>query len=406
VELLTRLRAALQRGGSLGLVLVNFDDLTALQTRIGFDASAALLHEVARRVRHALSGRATLLRFGDACLCVLIPGVRNAGHAVLAANKLMHEIDEAMVEASLAITPPVHIGIGLHPHHAADAEALLRQAQLAAAAARALNPPLQVYDENCAQQVLEPWSLADAYVEALRSGSLEVHYQPKLRVADGAAAGAEALLRWLRDGQPVSTPDVFIPLAERSGLIQETTWYVLSNALQKPCEQMRLPVAVNITPHMLHHRDFMEMIRSAVATWNVPAGSLTLEITEGALIVDFEEAIARLQQLREIGVRIAIDDFGTGYSSLTYFKKVPADEIKIDKSFVLHMAETPADRHIVRAIIDLSHQFELAVVAEGVENQVTLDALAGMRCDYAQGYLVSPALSLAKLQDWLYAMRR
>jgi len=208
-------------------------------------------------------------------------------------------------------------------------------------------------------------------------------------------------MRWIRDGQPVATPDVFVPLAEEAGLIQDMTWYALSNSLQQAAARKGLGVAVNITPGMLHHRDFVEMIRSAVSTWSVKSGGLTLEITEGALIVDFEQATARLARLREFDVRISIDDFGTGYSSLSYFKKIPADELKIDKSFVMGMRSDEADQRLVETIISLAHQFRLDVVAEGVEDQPTMDLLARMGCDYAQGYLIAPALDAEQLEIWL-----
>jgi EAL domain-containing protein (putative c-di-GMP-specific phosphodiesterase class I) len=194
---------------------------------------------------------------------------------------------------------------------------------------------------------------------------------------------------------------VFIPLAEEAGLIQDTTWYALSNSLQQAAACGGLSVAVNITPGMLHHRDFVEMVTSAVSTWSVASGALTLEITEGALIVDFEQATVRLARLRDLGVRISIDDFGTGYSSLSYFKKIPADELKIDKSFVMHMLADEADERLVETIITLAHQFRLDVVAEGVEDQRTLDRLARMSCDYAQGYLFAPALDAEQLSIWL-----
>jgi EAL domain-containing protein (putative c-di-GMP-specific phosphodiesterase class I) len=224
-----------------------------------------------------------------------------------------------------------------------------------------------------------------------------------LRIADSRPVGVESLMRWMRKGIPVATPEVFIPLAEEAGLIQDTTWYVLSNSLQQAAASNGLRIAVNITPGMLHHRDFVEMIRSAVSTWSVKSGGLTLEITEGALIVDFEQATARLAQLRELGVRISIDDFGTGYSSLSYFKKIPADELKIDKSFVMRMLADEADQKLVETIITLARQFRLDVVAEGVENQATLDMLARMGCDFAQGFLFAPALNAEQLAVWLRA---
>jgi predicted signal transduction protein with EAL and GGDEF domain len=403
-ELLTELSEALTRAeGSAALLLIDIADLSTMQTRLGFEASAALLQCLSEHFSLALGERGSVLRFGDARFCVLVRGIRNRGHAVLAAEKMGRAAEEAMSDAAVTIAPEINIGIALYPLQAADAEGLLRKAQLAAAAVHKRAARLQVFDESCSEQVLKPWELGDAFAEALRSGELQVHYQPKLRIADSRPVGVESLMRWMRGGVPVATPDVFIPLAEEAGLIQDTTWYVLSNSLQQAAASNGLRVAVNITPGMLHHRDFVEMIRSAVSTWSVRSGGLTLEITESALIVDFEQATARLAQLRELGVRISIDDFGTGYSSLSYFKKIPADELKIDKSFVMRMLAEEADQRLVETIITLARHFRLDVVAEGVENQATLDVLASMGCDYAQGFLFAPALNAEQLRIWLRA---
>jgi predicted signal transduction protein with EAL and GGDEF domain len=401
-ELLIALRSAIQGAqGALALLLIDIVDLPTLQARLGFEVSAALLQRLCERFGLALGERGTVFRFGDARFCVLVRAIRNRGHAILAAEKLARAAEEAMTDAAVTIAPQIDIGIALYPLHAADAEGLLRKAQLAAVAVNKRAARLQVFDDSCTEQVLTPWELGDAFAEALRSGELQVHYQPKVRIASGRAVGVEALMRWLRDGKPVAAPDVFIPLAEEAGLIQDTTWYALSNSLQQASAREGLGVAVNITPGMLHHRDFVEMVRSAVSTWNVNSGGLTLEITEGALIADFEQATARLARVRELGVRISIDDFGTGYSSLSYFKKIPADELKIDKSFVMRMLSDEADQRLVETIITLAHQFRLGVVAEGVQDQPTLELLARMGCDNAQGHLFAPALNAKDLGVWL-----
>jgi EAL domain-containing protein (putative c-di-GMP-specific phosphodiesterase class I)/GGDEF domain-containing protein len=384
---------------SHALILLSVSDLADVQARLGFGPSAALIDSLVQRFRRVLGIRGEVHKLGDGSVCVIVHAVRNSGHALLAAERLKHETEEAMAEAQVAIAPELHFGLALCPLHARDAETLVRMAQLAAAAARNREQPQLVYDESCAQQVLTPWSLGDAFVAALRSGALEVHYQPKVRLADRTTAGVEALLRWLQNGRPVSTPDIFIPLAEQAGLIQEITWYVLGNALRQV--GATLPVAVNVTAAMLHHAEFLEMVRTAVSNWNVQPGGLVLEITEGALIVDLEEAVERIAQVRQLGVKIAIDDFGTGYSSLSYFKKVPADELKIDKSFIVQMASSEADQHLVEAIVRLAHRFNLTVVAEGVEHQATLNDLSRMSCDQAQGYLLAPPLDSARLADWL-----
>ena len=382
-------------------MLLDVADFPRLQARLGFEASGVLLRSLSEHLSLALGDRGTVLRFGDASFCVLVRAIRNRGHAILAAERLARAIEQAMAAVAIVTAPQINIGIALFPLQATDAQDLLRKAQLAAAAVHVRAARLQVFDDSCAEQVLKGWALGEAFAEALESGELQVFYQPKIRIADGRAVGVEALSRWLRDGKPVATPDVFIPLAEEAGLIRDATWYVLSNSLQQAALWDGLHVAVNITPGMLHHSDFVEMIRSAVSIWSAKSGGLTLEITEGALIADFDQAAARLARVRELGVRISIDDFGTGYSSLSYFKKIPADELKIDKSFVMGMLTAEATHRLVQTIINLAHQFNLNVVAEGVENQASLDLLARMGCNYAQGYFFAPALNADQLSLWL-----
>jgi len=392
-HLLNMLGTALQgESGIRALLLIEITDLSELHARLGFEAGAALMQSLKEHFAAALGGRGTVIRFREGSFCVLVQGIRNSGHALLASEKLWRTMEERMAAVGIRALA-AHIGIALYPTHATKPDDLLRKAQLAAAAARKRSLRVLAFDDGCAEQVLQHWALGEAFAAALESGEVSMFYQPKIRVADGQVAGAEALMRWLRGGKPVATPDVFIPLAEEAGLTQNTTWYALSNALRQSAELGGLPVAVNITPAMLHHRELLDMVQTAITNWRAQPGRLTLEITEGALIADFEQAIKRLTQLRELGVRISIDDFGTGYSSLSYFKKIPADELKIDKSFVSRMLQEPADRRLVETIVTLARQFKLEIVAEGVEERATLDVLAAMSCDYAQGYLFAPALS-------------
>jgi diguanylate cyclase len=394
--------------GTLALLLIDVVDLPALRGRLGFEASSALLQQLSIQFGSVLGARGQVLRFGEGCFCVLVYPVHNRGHAVLAAERLVRAAADTITDSAVVIAPELTVGVALYPSQGENAEELLRKAQLAGTTVRRGGGRVRVFDDSGAAEVLNPWALGDRYAEALRAGDLQVFYQPKICIADGRVSGVEALLRWLQDGRAVATPDVFIPLAEQAGLIQETTWYGLSNALPQMAALGGLSVAVNITPGMLHHPEFVEMVRSALASWNVRPEALTLEITEGALIADFDQAIARLHGLRDLGVRVSIDDFGTGYSSLSYFKKIPADELKIDKSFVMKMSNDQGDQRLVETIISLAQQFKLKIVAEGVEDRATYDMLARMGCDYIQGYLFSPALSAQNLAVWLreYATQR
>jgi EAL domain-containing protein (putative c-di-GMP-specific phosphodiesterase class I)/GGDEF domain-containing protein len=395
---------AAQTTATPALLVLNVNDALDVQTQLGLATSEALFRELPERIESALNSRGTFARLGTASYCILIPSMRNVGHAQLAAEKLARAVESALSHYGVATSDKVNVGISLFDGTSSDVDTPLRSAQLAAAAARRRSTRIATYDSGCADQVLKAGRLARALADALETGVLTVAYQPKMATHDERIAGVEALMRW-RDGDTtVSTPDEFVPLAEQIGLIQDLTWYSLSNSLRMSAEFDQLPVAVNVSPRMLHEREFVEMIESAVRTWGVNPGILTLELTEGALVADFEQAVHTITIIRALGVRISIDDFGTGYSSLSYFKRIPADELKIDKSFVLRMLEDPADQRLVGAIISLARQFNLRVVAEGVENRETLNLLTAMGCDCAQGYLFSPALEAPKLRQWLKAL--
>lgn len=386
---------------SIALLLIDVADVAKLQARLGFAESAALLQAVADRLVDALGGRGRVIRLGDGRFCALVSAIRNTGHAVLAGEKLARTAEDVFNAADVALKPTMNIGISLYPSQAGRPEALLRLAQLATEAARKRSTRIVVFDDMCGTEVLSPWELGGEFAQALATGDLSVYYQPQVSMVTGRPAGVESLMRWVRNGETVATPDVFIPLAEEAGLMHGATWYSLSNSLRMATEYADLSVAVNIAPRMLHHREFINMVRTAVATWGVAATRLTLEVTEGALIADFAEATLRLNKLRDMGIRVSIDDFGTGYSSLSYFKKIPADELKIDRSFVLGMATDSADKRLVQTIIGLALHFNLHIVAEGVEDRETFDALAAMGCHYAQGFLFSPALHADDLREWL-----
>jgi diguanylate cyclase (GGDEF)-like protein len=404
-EVLSAIADAQSANASLALLLVDLADIRTLQARLGFEASAELLDFLTREFCSALRPRGRIVRFGDGRFCVIVDAIRNRGHALLAGEKLIRVARDLMMGAAVAIEHQISIGVALLPGHATQPSALLRCAQLAAATARAQSISLKVFDETCEEQVVKPWKLGEDFAKALDMGELSVYYQPKIKIDDGRTAGVEALSRWMRDGGTVAAPDVFVPLAEQGGLIHNLTWYLLSNALRTSADCDALPVAINVTASMLHHKEFLDMIRTAVSTWALDGRILTLEITEGALIADFNEAVIRLGSLRDAGLRISIDDFGTGYSSLSYFKKIPADELKIDKSFVTRMLQDRADQRLVETIITLARQFKLQTVAEGVEDTATLQALAAMGCDYAQGFLYSPAISNVDLKAWLQTTR-
>jgi diguanylate cyclase len=242
---------------------------------------------------------------------------------------------------------------------------------------------------------------------AIAQDRLFLHYQPKVSIATGDVCGVEALLRWPHPLHGFIAPDYFIPLAERTGLIAPLTEWVLHTALRQGQDWQRrglhLGVAVNLSMQTLHDDRFPVLVKALLGQYAVAPQHLTSEITEGIVMADPECAMDVIKRLGEIGVRVAIDDFGTGYSSLGCLRQLPAQEIKIDKSFVLGLgAETNAvDASIVRSVIALAHSLGREVVAEGVESKEVWDLLLSMGCDVAQGYFLSRPLPAADLERWM-----
>jgi EAL domain-containing protein (putative c-di-GMP-specific phosphodiesterase class I) len=243
--------------------------------------------------------------------------------------------------------------------------------------------------------------------KAIEHDQLLLHFQPKVNLATGYAAQVEALVRWQHPERGFMPPDHFIPLAEQTGLIRPLTQWVLDAALRTchECQGAGLDVntAVNLSAQSLDDLHLAGLITELLATWDLTPPALTVEVTESALMVDSVRARQVLTDLHDLGVRIAIDDFGTGYLSLRHLRRLPVDEIKIDKSFVVDMATSQDDAFIVRSIVELAHHRDLAVVAEGVETPQIRDLLADLGCDMAQGYGVSRPLPAADLTRWLHA---
>jgi len=240
---------------------------------------------------------------------------------------------------------------------------------------------------------------------ALEEGELVLHYQPQVELASGQLRGVEALVRWNHPERGLVPPDEFIPLAEHTGLIKPLTLFVLNSALAQSQAWaqagLELRVAVNLSGRHLLDLELPDEVARLLHAWNVEPDRLELEITESTLLAEPLRARSILTRLHAMGVKLAIDDFGTGYSSLGYLKRLPVDEVKIDKSFVMNMALDHNDAVIVRSTIDLAHNLGLGVIAEGVESEEIWQMLAAQGCDAAQGYHLSRPIPASELTSWI-----
>jgi EAL domain-containing protein (putative c-di-GMP-specific phosphodiesterase class I) len=248
-------------------------------------------------------------------------------------------------------------------------------------------------------------AMAGELRRAIEHGELEVHYQPKARLGSFSTCGVEALVRWRHPRYGLLGPDSFVSVAERAGLIKPLTLFVLRQAAAQQRELRRkgfdLGVAVNLSVRSVLDVNLPDQVADVIDGYGMQTSDLTLEITEGSIMADPGRTIGILGRLSDLGVQIALDDFGTGYSSLAYLKRLPANEVKIDRSFTAGVLTNNKDEAIVASTIDLAHSLGLRVVAEGVEDGATWSRLTDLRCDQAQGYFVSPPLTALGLHSWL-----
>ncbi|MEO8465125.1 MAG: bifunctional diguanylate cyclase/phosphodiesterase [Gammaproteobacteria bacterium] len=405
-DALVEAKAATRFVGLLVVQVVNHERIaTALGVRVAGDVAA----EVSRRLSANVKPTDKIMRIGDGKFAVLIGPVRNQGLLVLAANKLVQVMTPVVRISEHNANVNVRIGIAMSSQEVDEPEALLRCAETALLSAGIDELPYTVYSPAQGQRAKQALGLELEIDAAIKRGEFEVYYQPKVSAIDFAPCGAEALLRWTSPTRGPVSPDIFIPLVEKMGLIEHLTSFVVNTALRQSAEWTRhwgrLSVAVNVTPRVIADADLSATIESALGMWDTPANALFVELTESAIMNNPEVSMAVLRRLREVGVQVSIDDFGTGYSSLSYFKNIPADELKIDKSFVLNMFEDRDDKQIVRTVIDLAKSFSLKVTAEGVEDARTAAMLAALHCDRLQGYYYSRPLPQAQFLAWLEIYR-
>ena len=392
-------------GTEAAVLLLDVDQLKDVNDTLGHHVGDLLLREAAGRLQAHLAPEDTVARLGGDEFAVLLTRCVGAHEAGEVADWLHAVLSGPYEVAGTSIEVGVSIGIALVPGDGEDPEAVLQHAASAMYAAQGSARGVVHYKRGDDYTALRRLALAGELRRAIDSGQIVVNYQPKMSLSDGTAAGFEALARWQHPTRGLLGPDEFIPIAEQTGLITLLTRNVLAQALSQCRDwlprQPGVGVAVNLSARGLLDPGLHAMVVRVLAETGVPPELLTLEITESSVMEDFDTALRVLQALRELGVRLSVDDFGTGYSSLAYLQRLPVHEVKIDKSFVIPMSVSVSATAIVRAVIDLAHTLDLTVVAEGVEDEVSRQALAVMGCDIMQGYLLSRPLTIAQLDEWL-----
>lgn len=403
------LQEQLQGAGpvQLAVLLLDLIGFNKVNQSLGHEAGDQLLERTSGRLREVLQAGDRLARVGDDEFGVLLPVGTSLAHAVTVASQLVERMQAPFKIGRSEFMIGVGIGIAHAPHHGKDPYTLMRNAEVAMREAKRESTGFAVFEGDPDGGENDELALSHELRRAVDDDALELNFQPKIDLARRRIEGVECLLRWRHPKLGLVFPDLFIPLAEQTGMIGALTSWVLDTALRY-CAQWQkqgwdLSVSVNISALTLHNPGFPRSVEAGLSKWDVSPSRLILEITETAIISDAARATETLNRLDGMGVCISIDDFGTGYTSLGYLRRLPISELKIDKSFVMNMQRVPDDAVIVRTMVELAHNLGLKVTAEGVEDAATLELLAVLGCDTMQGYHVSRPLGEKPFGDWMRA---
>ena len=401
------LAEAKRREQTVFVLMMDLDRFKHVNDVMGHNFGDALLRQVAGRLQLQIvdaHADAHVARLGGDEFAVLLPGSDIGNAQVIAAN-ILRALEQPLSLDDQTVDIGAGLGIAGYPLHGDDAEALLSMAEVAMYNAKQRNDGAVVYDSLIDKASETSLSLLTELRNAIERDEFRLHVQPKMKLDTGEVVGIESLVRWAHPVRGNVFPDEFIPFAEQTGFIRVLTRWVLEQSAalchELASKGIHLKVSVNLSTRDLLDQDLPNKFRDILQRHQVAPESFCLEITESAIMDDPVRAQQTLERLHAMGVDLSIDDFGTGYSSLAYLKRLPVDELKIDKSFVLNMENDIGDTKIVRSTIDLGHNMGLRVVAEGIESEAVWRLLAALGCDQGQGYFMSRPIPGDKLVDWI-----
>ncbi len=412
-----------------GVMLLDLDGFKEINDTLGHHVGDELLRHIALRLQRIIRASSTIARVGDENeqqnggmvqlqaeettvarlggdeFAILLPNLGGVEGAVAVARRVTEALEPpAEIDGNLIVVAGT-LGLAMFPEHGDDAVVLLRRADVALYVAKHIQSDFAVYDPTYDRHSVKQLALKADLRSAIEEDQLQLYYQPKLDLEKGCVASVEALVRWQHPEQGVIPPGQFILLSEQRGLSGPLTEWVIRKALEQYKawreQGVDLRVAVNLSSRVLYDLSLPAKIEKFLVNAQLSPAALALEITEEATTLDPERAVTILQRLDEMGISLSIDDFCTGHSSLSYLKRLPVDEIKIDRSFIMEMESAGNDAKIVHATIDLAHNLGLKVVAEGVESERILTMLRTLNCDYAQGFQVSEPMPAQQVPEWL-----
>ncbi len=389
---------------SLAVLLMDLDHFKEINDTLGHHIGDILLKEIGPKIHQNLRSIDTVARMGGDEFLLLLPN-SDEQQSIEVAQKILLSISEPFQVDGHTLEIGASIGIAIYPAHADDPNSLIRRADVAMYDAKHKKSGFNLYDPVADQHNPGRLTMMSELRKAISQNQLSLYYQPKINLKENKCVGVEALVRWDHPEKGQILPDTFIGDAEKSNTIKSLTQWVLTTAIEQSAQWNKegfcIDMSVNISARDFQDPALLKLIEDKISNSLIEPACLTLELTESAVMTDTKKAFDSLSKLDKMGVKLAIDDFGTGYSSLDYLKRLPVDELKIDRSFVIDMATSKNDAAIVRSTIDLAHNLGLNVVAEGVEDQNSLDLLEKMGCDTMQGYFTCRPLPANEISEYL-----
>ena len=392
-----------KRGEKLAVLFLDLDKFKGVNDTLGHRGGDELLKTVAERLRSCVRETDIVSRLGGDEFAIVQTDIEDATAAIALAERIHNALRQPCELEGNRFSMDASIGIAMAPADGTETDQLLQNADLAMYGAKASGrATYRFFQAEMDAEMKARRALEFDLRQAIMCGELEMFYQPLINIRDKEVVACEALLRWRHPTRGFVSPAEFIPVAEDAGIVNQLGEFALRTA----CTQAvgwrdDIHVTVNVSPVQFKNDSLVPLVVSALAESGLPAKRLELEITESVLLHDDEVTLRILHQLRQLGVRIAMDDFGTGYSSLNYLRRFPFDKVKIDKSFIEHIADDPSSLAIVQAVISIAKSRDIATTAEGVEKQEQLELLRALGCTEMQGYLFSPAKPAAELAPML-----
>ena len=392
-----------RKAGCIDLFLVGINRFKTVNQTLGPEVGDRVLSQAADRMREIGEQADLVARVGSDVFAVVCADFCVSTEGGMP-ERILHAFERDFALDGYSVSLGAAVGRAAYPADASDRDTLIRRAEIALYEAKRLQTRVVPFHPDMERQSPEQLSILGELRVAIAGGQLELHYQPKVRVATGEPVGAEALLRWRHPKKGLMPPGLFIPLTEETDLIHPVSAWVVRDALRQLGEWQRLgiggSVAINIAPRNLLDAGFPLEMAKAISDSGADASHLMVEVTERGIMTDTKRAAEALQRIRDLGVRVSIDDFGTGNASLVYLKDLPTNELKVDLIFVRNMAKNERDAAIVRSTILMAHSLGLSVTAEGVEDQASLDMLRDYGCDLAQGDFFAKPLPVAEFEKW------